>query len=207
MNRCIPPLQTRLAMPRRGKRESRRSTLMCHHHHFHPRLMAPSSWRSAVQVKDALEVPLCLLCARIKEATPLPPPEGHYSVFLETPLLSRGNQSAASLSAAVYRRSRPKKRGGEKKVSKENTIIAAFLSSSVTIFILFPFAARPAQHRWRSSGDLNQMYHAATPNPTGSLSGPWFDPEGSGNVTGVAGKSAYMVCRVKNLGKHQTVRC
>ncbi len=49
------------------------------------------------------------------------------------------------------------------------------------------------------------MYASATPNPTGSLSGPWFDPAGSGNVTGVAGKTSHLACRVKNLGEKQTV--
>ena len=65
-------------------------------------------------------------------------------------------------------------------------------------------AAQPA-HRWRSSnnGDLNKIYDTATPNPTGSLSGLWFDmTEDERDVTGIAGKVTHLVCRIKNLGNH-----
>ena len=48
------------------------------------------------------------------------------------------------------------------------------------------------------------MFDTATPNPTGSLSGPWFDVSGSGNVTGVKGRNSHLACRVKNLA-NQTV--
>ena len=48
------------------------------------------------------------------------------------------------------------------------------------------------------------MFDIATPNPTGSLSGPWFDVSGSGNVTGVRGRNSHLACRVKNLA-NQTV--
>ena len=48
------------------------------------------------------------------------------------------------------------------------------------------------------------MFDIATPNPTGSLSGPWFDVTGSGNVTGVRGRNSHLACRVKNLA-NQTV--
>ena len=48
------------------------------------------------------------------------------------------------------------------------------------------------------------MFDIATPNPTGSLSGPWFDLTGSGNVTGVRGRNSHLACRVKNLA-NQTV--
>lgn len=63
-------------------------------------------------------------------------------------------------------------------------------------------------NRWRSDKDLSNIFDSATPNPTGSLSGPWFDPEGSRNVTGVKGKITHLVCRIKNLGGNgnQTVR-
>ena len=50
------------------------------------------------------------------------------------------------------------------------------------------------------------MFDSATPNPTGSLSGPWFDLSGSGNVTGVKGRNSHLACRVKNLA-NQTVSC
>ncbi len=74
------------------------------------------------------------------------------------------------------------------------------------IKLFFPFFLAQPAHRWRSdSSDLSQMYASATPNPTGSLSGPWFELEFSGNVTGVAGKTTHLACRVKNLG-NQTVR-
>jgi len=64
--------------------------------------------------------------------------------------------------------------------------------------------AEPSGHRWRSNNDLGQIYDSATPNPTGSLSGPWVDAPLSRNVTGVLGKTSYLTCRVKNLG-NQTV--
>ena len=70
---------------------------------------------------------------------------------------------------------------------------------------LFIFAAQPASHEWRSDkNDLSKMFDSATPNPTGSLSGPWFDLSGSGNVTGVKGRNSHLACRVKNLA-NQTV--
>lgn len=65
--------------------------------------------------------------------------------------------------------------------------------------------ATPASHEWRSDKeDLSKMFDIATPNPTGSLSGPWFDLTGSGNVTGVKGRNSHLACRVKNLA-NQTV--
>ena len=74
-------------------------------------------------------------------------------------------------------------------------------------FLIFP--AQPASNRWRSNDDLGSIYDSATPNPTGSLSGPWFDmPEeanGNNNVTAIQGKTAHLVCTVKNLG-NKTVR-
>ena len=71
----------------------------------------------------------------------------------------------------------------------------------------FIFAAQPASHEWRSDkNDLSKMFDSATPNPTGSLSGPWFDLSGSGNVTGVKGRNSHLACRVKNLA-NQTVSC
>ena len=54
-----------------------------------------------------------------------------------------------------------------------------------------PFSAEPHQsgHRWRSSNDdLSKMYDSATPDPTGSLSGPWID-ESSGSSRNVTGKN------------------
>ena len=63
------------------------------------------------------------------------------------------------------------------------------------------FAAEPYQgHRWRSSNDdLGKMYDSATPNPTGSLSGPWIDDSAgsSGNVTG-------KLYNLENIFKGQT---
>lgn len=63
--------------------------------------------------------------------------------------------------------------------------------------------ANPA-HEWRSGNDLNKLYDSATPNPTGSLSGPWFDMPEHVNITGIKGKTTHLVCRIKNLG-NQTV--
>ena len=69
----------------------------------------------------------------------------------------------------------------------------------------YSIAATPASHEWRSDKeDLSKMFDIATPNPTGSLSGPWFDLTGSGNVTGVKGRNSHLACRVKNLA-NQTV--
>ena len=71
-------------------------------------------------------------------------------------------------------------------------------------FCFLPSSAQPA-HRWRSSnsGDLDKIYDAVTPNPTGSLSGPWFDmtPD-EGDLTGIAAKVTHLVCRIKNLGNN-----
>ena len=74
----------------------------------------------------------------------------------------------------------------------------------LTLPSLLHHAAQPA-HRWRSSnsGDLDKIYDAVTPNPTGSLSGPWFDmaPD-EGDFTGIGGKVTHLVCRIKNLGNN-----
>merc|ERR550539_1022431 len=81
-------------------------------------------------------------------------------------------------------------------------------STAILLLLVAPLA-EPYQpgHRWRSSNDdIGKMYDSATPNPTGSLSGPWID-EGSGsstNVTGVVGRNSYLACRIKNIG-NQTV--
>ena len=73
------------------------------------------------------------------------------------------------------------------------------------IIFVFLVPAQPATHEWRSDKeDLSKMFDTATPNPTGSLSGPWFDVSGSGNVTGVKGRNSHLACRVKNLA-NQTV--
>ena len=37
---------------------------------------------------------------------------------------------------------------------------------------------------WRSGPDLKKMYESVTPNPTGSLSGPYFLQDTGGTVTG-----------------------
>ena len=67
------------------------------------------------------------------------------------------------------------------------------------------FLAKPTSHKWRSDkNDLSKIYDSATPNPTGSLSGPWVDIDWSGNVTGVAGRISFLACRIKNLA-NQTV--
>ncbi len=40
---------------------------------------------------------------------------------------------------------------------------------------------------WRSGPDLRKMYESVTPNPTGSLSGPYFLQDTGGTVTGTGG--------------------
>ena len=73
------------------------------------------------------------------------------------------------------------------------------------MFFFHCISATPTSHEWRSDkDDLSKMFDIATPNPTGSLSGPWFDLTGSGNVTGVRGRNSHLACRVKNLA-NQTV--
>ena len=58
---------------------------------------------------------------------------------------------------------------------------------------------------WRSGNDLGQLYDNVTPNPTGSLSGPYF-VEGPGKtVIGIKGKTSNIACSIKNLG-NLTVR-
>ena len=76
---------------------------------------------------------------------------------------------------------------------------------NITNISKIDISAQPASHEWRSDkDDLSKMFDTATPNPTGSLSGPWFDVSGSGNVTGVKGRNSHLACRVKNLA-NQTV--
>ena len=91
--------------------------------------------------------------------------------------------------------------------------IAIFVPVSISFFFSLIFFAEcnagGSANEWRSGNDFNKIYDSATPNPTGSLSGPWFDmgvtPGGVVEVTGVAGKITHLVCTVKNLG-NQTVR-
>jgi len=53
---------------------------------------------------------------------------------------------------------------------------------------------------WRSGNDIGQLYDNVTPNPTGSLSGPYF-VEGPGKtVIGIKGKTSNIACSIKNLG-------
>ena len=55
---------------------------------------------------------------------------------------------------------------------------------------------------WRSGDDLSNLYDRVTPNPTGSLSGPYFDQDIVKNVIGVKGKATHLACRIKNLWNH-----
>ena len=88
-----------------------------------------------------------------------------------------------------------------------NSMICILFFVKLIFSNFFIFAAQPASHEWRSDkNDLSKMFDSATPNPTGSLSGPWFDLSGSGNVTGVKGRNSHLACRVKNLA-NQTVSC
>ena len=43
---------------------------------------------------------------------------------------------------------------------------------------------------WRSGVDLGKLYDNATPNPTGSLSGPYFVESPGKTVIGVKGKTS-----------------
>jgi hypothetical protein len=42
-------------------------------------------------------------------------------------------------------------------------------------------------HRYRYRVNLRNMYESVTPNPTGSLSGPYFLQDTGGTVTGTEG--------------------
>ena len=53
---------------------------------------------------------------------------------------------------------------------------------------------------WRSGSDLGLLYDNVTPNPTGSLSGPYFVESPGKTVIGVKGKTSNLACSVKNLG-------
>ena len=64
--------------------------------------------------------------------------------------------------------------------------------TNISLTPILSFTAEPYQgepgHRWRSSNDdIGKIYDSATPNPTGSLSGPWID-EGYGSSKNVTGK-------------------
>jgi hypothetical protein len=59
---------------------------------------------------------------------------------------------------------------------------------------------------WRSGQDLGKLYDNVTPNPTGSLSGPYFVEGSDTSVVGVSGKTSNLACSIKNLG-NQTVLC
>lgn len=50
---------------------------------------------------------------------------------------------------------------------------------------------------------LDALHHDNSippPDDSGSHIGPYFDTTGSKNVTALLGKTAYLNCRVKNLG-------
>jgi len=53
---------------------------------------------------------------------------------------------------------------------------------------------------WRSGNDLGQLYDNVTPNPTGSLSGPYFVELPGKTVIGITGKTSNIACSIKNLG-------
>ena len=73
------------------------------------------------------------------------------------------------------------------------------LRKSISFFLGLPGGS------WRSGDDLSKLYDRVTPNPTGSLSGPYFDQDIVKNVVGVKGKTTHLACRIKNLGNY-TVR-
>ncbi len=94
-------------------------------------------------------------------------------------------------------------------LSVPRAVLRTAFAVCLNTFSLFFFAAKPASHnKWRSDkNDLSKIYDTATPNPTGSLSGPWFDLDFSGNVTGVVGKNTYLACRIKNLANQTVSMC
>lgn len=69
------------------------------------------------------------------------------------------------------------------------------------LLLLMPSRGVPG-NSWRSGDDLSKLYDAITPNPTGSLSGPYFDQDSQLHRVGVRGKTTHLACRVKNLSNY-----
>ena len=67
------------------------------------------------------------------------------------------------------------------------------------------FSSVSGRSSWRSGSDLGQLYDNVTPNPTGSLSGPYFVELPGKTVIGITGKTSNIACSIKNLG-NLTVR-
>ena len=91
-------------------------------------------------------------------------------------------------------------------------IIINFLSDGEGIIILRSQSSglssciiESGRSSWRSGDDLGQLYDNVTPNPTGSLSGPYFVEAPGKTVIGIKGKTSNIACSIKNLG-NLTVR-
>jgi len=70
----------------------------------------------------------------------------------------------------------------------------------IVISVLILHTISEGQSSWRSGNDLGQLYDNVTPNPTGSLSGPYFVENQGQNVIGIKGKTSNIGCSIKNLG-------
>ncbi|XP_023338060.1 lachesin [Eurytemora carolleeae] len=70
------------------------------------------------------------------------------------------------------------------------------------IFILREGESDGKGGSWRSGSDLSKLYDSVTPNPTGSLSGPYFLQETGTTVTGIIGKTTFLVCTIRNLSNY-----
>lgn len=67
-------------------------------------------------------------------------------------------------------------------------------------FIIILNILSESQSSWRSGNDIGQLYDNVTPNPTGSLSGPYFVEGPQNTVIGIKGKTSNIACSIKNLG-------
>jgi len=76
------------------------------------------------------------------------------------------------------------------------------LPSLVFLCLLKQGKSGAERNDWRSGSDLSKLYDTATPNPTGSLSGPYFLQETASTVTGIRGKTTFLVCSIRNLANY-----
>jgi len=85
-------------------------------------------------------------------------------------------------------------------VRKTNQASWLFLRWWTYIGIIIINLLSNSKSSWRSGVDLGKLYDNATPNPTGSLSGPYFVESPGKTVIGVKGKTSNLACSIKNLG-------
>jgi len=75
-----------------------------------------------------------------------------------------------------------------------------FVEWRITKVLILLVILSESDSSWRSGNDIGQLYDNATPNPTGSLSGPYFVEGPPKTVIGIKGKTSNIACSIKNLG-------